>query len=129
MPAHNYTYSFEPKLDWTTTYAGSEEIRGYFESFATKYDLHKYIRLQHRVVGATWSEAEGEWHINVHDTLKNEVFHQKCHILINATGYLNNWAWPKAPGMDTFAGELVHSANWKEDLDLRDKDVILIGNG
>ncbi|KAL4939223.1 hypothetical protein BDV06DRAFT_225194, partial [Aspergillus oleicola] len=33
VPAHNYTYSFEPKWDWSANYAGSEEIFKYFSDF------------------------------------------------------------------------------------------------
>ncbi|KAL4918504.1 hypothetical protein BDW62DRAFT_200878 [Aspergillus aurantiobrunneus] len=35
VPAHIYTYSFEPKWDWSANYAGSAEIFEYFSSFVT----------------------------------------------------------------------------------------------
>src|ERR1044072_7354660 len=58
-PSHVYTYSFEPKPDWSSFYASSKEIRGYFEDFAGKYDLRKYIKLNSRVERAVWDEGQG----------------------------------------------------------------------
>jgi cation diffusion facilitator CzcD-associated flavoprotein CzcO len=33
------------------------------------------------------------------------------------------------PGVDTFEGEVMHTARFKQDIDLTDKDVILFGTG
>ena len=129
VPAHNYTYSFEPKSDWSTAYASSSEIKGYFESFATKYELYKYIKLRHRVSSAVWSKVEGLWDITTYDMDAGSMIREQADILIKATGYLNDWTWPDIPGVDSFQGELVHSAHWNPKTVLKDKNVILIGNG
>jgi cation diffusion facilitator CzcD-associated flavoprotein CzcO len=39
IPAHTYTWSFEPKEDWSAVYAGSGEIFNYFDHFAKKHHL------------------------------------------------------------------------------------------
>lgn len=62
IPSHNYTYSFEPK-DFSRVYAGSHEIKQYFESFAEIYGLHKYVKLHHKVRHAQWMEVDGLWEI------------------------------------------------------------------
>ena len=129
VPAHNYTYSFEPKHDWSTVYASSQEIKQYFESFTRKYSLHKYIKLRHRVSSARWIESDGLWEVEIIDINNGSTLHETCHILINATGYLNDWDWPQIPGLGEFKGQLVHSANWKNGIDLRGRKVNLIGNG
>ncbi|KAJ9612905.1 hypothetical protein H2200_002846 [Cladophialophora chaetospira] len=59
IPAHSYTYSFEPNPDWSTFYAYAPEIRTYFERFASKYDLHPFIKLNSRVQSAVWKEEKG----------------------------------------------------------------------
>lgn len=41
----------------------------------------------------------------------------------------SNWKWPDIPGLTSFGGELVHSANWKSDVDFTGKTIALIGNG
>lgn len=58
-PAHAYTYPFEPKPDFSSFYAYAPEIRQYFEDFAKKYDLHKYVKINSKVTSAVWKEDEG----------------------------------------------------------------------
>ncbi|KAF2968091.1 hypothetical protein GQX73_g5504 [Xylaria multiplex] len=129
VPAHNYTWSFEPKLDWSSVYAPAKEIYDYFSGFAQKHNLYQYIRLQHQVIGATWNNDKGEYDIEIKDTANNQVITDHCHILINAGGVLNHWRWPDIPGLDKYKGTLLHTADWDEKVDLEGKHVGLIGNG
>ncbi|KAI0444838.1 hypothetical protein F4803DRAFT_510002 [Xylaria telfairii] len=129
VPSHTYTWSFEPKPDWSSVYASSKEIYEYFEGFAKKYNLHQYIRFQHQVVGAYWNNDMGEYNINIKDTANDLMAADHCDILINAGGVLNNWRWPNIPGLSDYKGTLLHTANWDETVQLEGKHVGLIGNG
>ncbi|KAL8851131.1 MAG: hypothetical protein Q9221_003934 [Calogaya cf. arnoldii] len=129
VPAHNYTYSFEPKHDWSRTYAGSREIRQYFETFKEKYRLGRFIRLGHLVTKAQWLDADDLWQVEVTNLEDSSSYRCTCHILINASGYLNTWAWPEIAGLSDFEGQLVHSAGWDDKIELQGKNVALIGNG
>jgi len=126
--SHNYTYSFEPKADWSANYATSSEIFTYFSDFVEKYGLRKYISCKHEVVGASWEEPTKEWIVNVRNP-HGAVFEQRCDFLINAAGILNNWRWPTIPGLHSFRGKLLHSAAWDDSVDMTGKHVGLIGNG
>ncbi|CAG8978763.1 hypothetical protein HYALB_00012495 [Hymenoscyphus albidus] len=129
VPSHNYTWSFEPKTDWSGVYASSTEIFAYFDSFAEKYQLKQYIRIQHQVTGAYWNDQTGGYDVKIRDNKGGQEFNQHCDILINASGILNNWRWPAIPGLDKFRGTLLHTANWDDSVDLAGKHVGLIGNG
>lgn len=59
-PAHAYTYPFEPNAEWSSFYAGAPEILQYFQNFAKKYDLNKYIKFNSSVKEAIWNEEEGK---------------------------------------------------------------------
>ncbi|KAE8331443.1 hypothetical protein BDV39DRAFT_189838 [Aspergillus sergii] len=129
VPAHNYTYSFEPKTDWSANYASSKEIHKYFSDFVDKYDLRRYINLRHEVVGARWDEATAEWLVQIRKSVNGSILEQRCDFLINAAGILNAWRWPPIKGIESFNGPLLHSAAWDEQVDLAGKHVGLIGNG
>ncbi|KAJ9643321.1 hypothetical protein H2204_002217 [Knufia peltigerae] len=129
VPAHNYTFSWEPKLDWSAVYAGSAEIKKYFQDFAAKYDLDKFVKLNHQVVGAYWDDKVGKWNVQVEDKVAKSTFWTTCDILINASGILNAWRWPAIPGIDRYKGKLLHSANWDHSVQMKGKHVGLIGNG
>ncbi|KAK3493419.1 hypothetical protein B0T13DRAFT_51499 [Neurospora crassa] len=127
VASHNYTWSFEPKTDWSGLYATSQEIYTYFNDFADKYDLRQYIKTQHQVVGAKWTGSS--WNVSIKDLTTGQTVNDTCDILVNASGILNNWKWPDIPGLDKYKGTLLHTARWDESVDVKGKTVGLIGNG
>ncbi|PPR07982.1 hypothetical protein CVT24_002694 [Panaeolus cyanescens] len=129
VPSHTYTWSFEPKKDWSSVYAGSAEIKQYFTDFANKYELLKYVKLNHTVSSAIWNERAGNWDVEVRKGEDGSVVKDRCDILINAAGFLNAWRIPGIEGLENFKGKVLHTARWDETVDLTDKHVGLIGNG
>lgn len=67
--------------------------------------------------------------MQVRDLATHTTIEDRCDILINAAGVLNQWRWPEIPGLHDFKGKLMHSASWNGEVDLRGKRVGLIGNG
>jgi cation diffusion facilitator CzcD-associated flavoprotein CzcO len=59
IPAHTYTYSFEPNTEWSGFYSYSQEIQEYFMRFYKKYELQPFVKLNTEVLSATWDEVEG----------------------------------------------------------------------
>ncbi|EXJ88120.1 hypothetical protein A1O1_05048 [Capronia coronata CBS 617.96] len=129
IPSHNYQYSWELNPGWKQYYSSQSEIESYFRRAAERHDLLKFIKFRHQVVAAVWDDDEGIWKFEIEDLVTGEKFHDHGHFFINASGYLNNWKWPEIPGLHSFKGELMHSAAWKEDTDLKDKRVAVLGCG
>lgn len=129
VPAHNYTWSFEPKLDWSAVYAGSGEIFNYFDTFSKRHNLRRYCKTRHQVTNAVWNQQKGGYNVTIDDLASGQKIEDWCDILINAGGILNAWRWPAIPGLDSYKGKLLHTANWDSTVDLRGKHVGLIGNG
>ena len=86
VPAHIYTYTFEPNPDWTSFFAGGAEIQKYFEAFADKYGLRRYMKLNTKVVEARWTEDEAIWKLTLEDQTTKDLWEDWAHILVNATG-------------------------------------------
>jgi cation diffusion facilitator CzcD-associated flavoprotein CzcO len=128
VPAHIYTYSFEPKTDWSMYYAGSDEIQEYFKGVVMKYGVLKYIKFNHLVVAARWNDHTGLWNLEI-ETDEGNIIKDDCNILLNATGILNAWKWPNIPGLHDFKGKLLHTAKYDRSWDLKGKNVALLGNG
>lgn len=127
--AHNYTFSWDQKADWTSVYAGAEEVQHYFEDFARKHGLHEYCKFGTTVKRAQWDDATGRWGLQLQTTGGPE-WEESFDILINASGLLSSPKWPEIPGLDEFGGLLLHSAAWPaRPVELKGKHVGLIGNG
>lgn len=110
-------------------YASGPEVRQYFEDFAAKYHLANYCKTSHKVTRAQWDQRTGHWWVDACNLETKQTINQECDILINATGVLNKPQWPAIPGLHDFQGKLVHSADWDECVDLKNKRIGLIGNG
>lgn len=127
MPAHIYCFPFEGNPDWTTFYASGKEIHDYIKQTADKYSLEDCVQFNSKVISAIWDEPKGHWKIKVQQ--HDKIIQQEAEVLINASGFLNKWSWPKIKGLDSFGSTLVHSAAWDPSIDWTDKRVAIIGNG
>lgn len=123
-PIDLYAYSFFLGSRWTTNFASGAEILSYFEDFAENYDLKRFIEFNVEVDRAVWNEAEAIWEIDIADGRQ-----VKSRFLIWAGGILSTPTVPSLQGMGRFGGEMLHTANWHEDLDLTGKHVAVVGSG
>ena len=80
-----YQYTWELNI-WSQFYSSAPEILEYFKHIADKYDLRKYIKLQHEVVHAQWNEETGKWTVKVKNLVNGTDFEDSGEILINASG-------------------------------------------
>ena len=64
----------------------------------------------------------------IEDVVTGATSTDSCDVLLSATGALNEWKWPKIPGLKDFKGKLLHSANWDEDYDYQVGSNIFLWN-
>ncbi|OBK44662.1 cyclohexanone monooxygenase [Mycobacterium gordonae] len=125
----DYCYSFSEELqqewDWTEKYATQPEILRYLNWVADKLDLRRGIELNTRVSSAVFDEDALHWTIAT-DTGQRLT----ARYVLMATGPLSDAMTPQFPGLDTFAGEIYHTAHWPhEAVDFTGKRVAVIGTG
>lgn len=122
--SHVYSFSFEPRADWTSTYSGQQEIRDYLESCAAKHRLHRKLRTHHEVAAAEFDEHTGTWTVTCTNGARFTA-----PVLVMGVGALKDPAWARIPGVEDFAGPQMHSSRWNHDVDLAGKRVGVIGTG
>ncbi|MGR8918422.1 MAG: flavin-containing monooxygenase [Gammaproteobacteria bacterium] len=122
VPAHLYTYSFEPNPDWSHTFAPGAEIQAYFEGVADKYDIKRMVRFNEEIPHCEF--RGGRWHVRT--SLGRE---DEAEVLIAATGVLHHPHVADLPGLDSFAGACFHSAQWDHSVPLEGKRVGVVGTG
>lgn len=123
IPSHLYSFSFEPKPDWSKPYATQPEILAYMEHVAEKYDVLRRCRFETEVRKATWDEEAALWHLH---TASGESI--EADVVVSAVGMFNEIAWPDIEGRETFQGTSWHSARWRWDHDLTGETVAVIGS-
>jgi cation diffusion facilitator CzcD-associated flavoprotein CzcO len=122
VPAHLYTYSFEPNPEWSQTFAPGPEIYEYFEGVAKKYKIIEKIRFNEGIPHCEFKA--GKWKIRTSTGCEDEA-----DVVIAATGVLHHPKTADIPGLDDFAGARFHSARWDHSIDLAGKRVGVVGTG
>lgn len=124
VPAHLYSYSFEPKPDWSRTFAEQPEILRYIEHCAAKYGLSAHVRCGVEITAAEFDASRASWQLQSQAGERIEA-----QILISACGQLSRPAYPAIAGLADFAGPTFHSARWRHDVSLTQRRVAVIGTG
>ncbi|KAL1863245.1 hypothetical protein Plec18170_000077 [Paecilomyces lecythidis] len=128
VPAHIYTFPFEPNPDYSCFYAGGQEIWEYVKRTTAKYHLDEHVQFNSRVISTIWDDQSGSWKVKV-QRQDGVIIEDTADVLVNGSGILNKWRWPDIKGLHSFQGKLLHSATWDPSLDWTGKRVAIIGNG
>lgn len=140
IPSLLYSFSFEPKADWSRRFPPQEEILDYLRHCVRKYGLAPHIRFGTEVVAARFDEAAPAWRITTRRSPDGRPEHlggdpgpaegtETADVLISACGQLNRPAYPELTGLQEFAGVVFHSARWNHDHDLAGRQVAVLGTG
>ncbi len=124
VPSHFYSFSFEGRSDWSSTFPPQTEIFGYLNSLVEKYRLREKTRFNAEIESAEFNETSQKWNLHTKsgETLETDI-------VVTALGQLNRPKVPEIKGQDSYKGPIFHSAEWQHDVDLKGKRVAIIGNG
>jgi cation diffusion facilitator CzcD-associated flavoprotein CzcO len=126
-----YTFGYGWKPWSGPPIATADEIQTYLGEVLEEHDLARHIRYHHRIDSASWSGEENRWTVVVTRTDTGETLRLTAGFLWMCQGYYRHdeGYTPDWPGLDRFAGTVVHPQTWPDDLDLADKQVLVIGSG
>jgi len=124
VPSHLYSFSFARRYDWSEKYPRQPEILEYLKDCVAKYDLRPHIRFGTTIQEARFDEQECVWNITTTDGETHTA-----DIFVSAVGQLNRPSIPDFKGLAAFQGPTWHTARWNHDVELKGRDVAIIGNG
>jgi len=153
-PAIWYSFSFSPNPAWTTFHPEGKEIVQYLQGVCDKYEIVDKVQLNTDVRECKWLESEQVWELTLQHLIagagdlseydrarkiesegpssvyvQTEVIRAKI-VVSGVGGLVEPKTFPEnVPGREKFKGELFHSARWKYDVGLKDKNVIVVGTG
>ncbi|MCV7444958.1 NAD(P)/FAD-dependent oxidoreductase [Mycobacterium paraense] len=122
------SFPFEP---WTRKegVADGGHIREYLAATARKYGIDRHIRFNSHVRSANWDSSTDTWTVTVEQEGGERQY--RARFLFFGSGYYNydEGYTPDFPGIERFAGTVVHPQHWPEDLDYSGKRIVVIGSG
>lgn len=122
-------YRFKP---WThaKAIADGPTILQYIRETAAENGIDRQIRFGHKVIGASWSTPDAMWTVEV-ERHNGERATFTCNFLFMCSGYYRyeGGYLPDFPGIEHYAGRVVHPQKWTADIDHAGKRVVVIGSG
>lgn len=127
-PNFAYSLSFAQKQDWQQHFSQQPDILKYLLEVVEAAGLRPHIRCNAEVEALRFDEAQTQWHVRARDN-SGQITEEKFDFVITAMGLLNRPSIPEFKGLDTFKGQIIHSAQWRNDVPLSGRRVALIGTG
>lgn len=126
--SYAYRLSFDKEdlltYPWPEHYVKQPEVLAYLEHVVKKYDLRKHMRFGTEMLSADWDDQSRKWQVTV--TGDKSL---SARYLIPCLGLLSKQNYPDIKGIDTFAGEMHHTAKWPQGFSFEGKRVGVIGCG
>ncbi|KAA0919554.1 NAD(P)/FAD-dependent oxidoreductase [Dietzia sp. ANT_WB102] len=123
VPTALYSLSRHSHPGWSHSFGRQPEIRAYLETVADRIGLRDRLVTSCEVTAARWDTEAVHW---VVDTSRGRVFARH---LVVASGALSAPSLPRLPGLESFKGEVFHSARWRHDIPLGGRRVAVVGTG
>src|SRR6202162_3312601 len=125
---YTFGYRFKP---WIGAPIGTAaEMLPYMGEVIEENALGPHIRYRHKINSAHWSSSDNLWEIEAVQTDTGKEVRFTTNFLWMCQGYYRppQGDTPEWQGMDEFKGRIVHPQTWPEDLDYKDRNVIVIGS-
>ena len=124
VPSFLYSWSFAAKHDWSRRFAPQAEILEYIERTVDELGVRDRIRTGHDLRAMTWDVEASQWNLDFANGLS-----ATADFVVAALGQMSVPAVPSIPGAERFEGAAFHTADWQHDVDLAERDVVVIGAG
>ena len=123
VPSHLYSFSFAPNPDWSMSFSPQPEIQAYLQRVARESGLLDRFWFDTDVEEAAYDESRQRWVVRTsRGTIESDT-------LVVGAGGLSEPKLPAIEGIESFGGDIFHSARWDHYVDLAGKRVAVIGTG
>ena len=111
--------------------ADGDTIRNYMRKSAARYGIEQKIKFHRKLLSANWSSGQQAWDLLVDEDEGRTKTHFYARFVVLGTGYYD-YDEPLSspiPGIENFTGTVIHPQFWPEDLDYKDKKIVVVGSG
>jgi len=116
-------FSFAQNPDWSRLFAPQPEIQEYVRGVAQRFGLDRRVEFGVEAGAGHWDEDAQRWIV---ETSAGTV---RAQFVVAAAGPLYEPRLPEVPGLESFEGAAFHSARWDHSVDLKGKNVVVVGTG
>lgn len=129
VPAPWYSLSTDLNPNWTKFNPPHSEMKSYLKNVCDNHQLWDNIKKNCWVESLYWNDTTKEWKLKIEDKTTGEIIEHISKLLFTCQGALVYPNKMQMEGLETFKGDYWHTGNWNHDVDLTNKNVVIIGNG
>ncbi len=123
-PKWVYGYPDWPWPRETPLFPPASDVRAYLDGYAQHFGIRDRIQLNAPIVEAA-PTGDGRWRIVAERDGERDS--AECDYFVMAPGMFNLKKVPDWPGKETFAGEVIHSSEFRDGVDVGGKHVVIVG--
>lgn len=121
-------YTFEEHFGKPiASYPPRSVLFDYIKGRIEKAGLRDWIRFRTPVRHVSYDEGTGKFTVTVQDLVKNHEYSEEFDNVVVANGHFSTPNVPHFDGFDTFNGRVLHAHDFRDALEFKDKDILLIG--
>ncbi|MEG2731314.1 NAD(P)/FAD-dependent oxidoreductase [Brevundimonas sp.] len=122
-------YSFDEHFKRPiSSYPPREVLRDYIQGRVAKAGVRQYIRFNNAVKAVTFDEATRKFTVTAMDYSADTLTQEEYDHVIVATGHFSTPNMPEFPGFASFPGRILHAHDFRDAMEFKDKDVLLVGS-
>lgn len=121
-------YSFEEHFGKAIpSYPPREVLWDYIKGRVEKAGVRDWVRFRTPVRMVEWDSSENCFQVTAHDLVRNHMYTEAFDHVVVASGHFSTPHVPYFEGLSTFNGRVLHAHDFRDALEFRGKDVLLIG--
>ncbi|MDY7065882.1 hypothetical protein PsexTeo8_23340 [Pseudomonas extremaustralis] len=122
-------YTFEEHFGRPiASYPPREVLWDYIKGRVEKAGVRDYIRFNNVVRQVTFDEQTQRFTVYAHDYTHDTLTCEQFDYVINACGHFSTPKVPYFEGFEQFAGRILHAHDFREALEFKDKDLLIVGS-
>lgn len=109
------------------SYPPREVLWDYIKGRVEKAGVRKYIRFNTAARHVSFDEQTGRFTVTVHDHKDDVTYSEEFDWVVVASGHFSTPNVPYFDGFETFGGRVLHAHDFRDALEFKDKDVLIVG--
>ncbi|MGH6855153.1 MAG: NAD(P)-binding domain-containing protein, partial [Aestuariivirga sp.] len=121
-------YSFEEHFGKPIpSYPPRAVLWAYIKGRVDKAKVRKWVRFKTPVRMIEWDKKKKKFNVTAHDLVKDRMYTESFDYAVVASGHFSTPNVPEFEGIRTFNGRVMHSHDFRDALEFKDKDILIVG--
>ncbi len=121
-------YTFDEHFGYPiASYPPRAVLFDYIEGRVKKAGVREKIKFRHSCRRVDYDDAKGKFRVVVEDLVNDKEIVADYDYVVCASGHFSTPNVPYFPGFETYQGRVLHAHDFRDALEFKDKDILLIG--